>query len=625
MSDDNEISFGLVRRVIAHQAAGDHHHAGLSSSCAEAALSNVQPVASVSATVPVEAAVKPEEGRFPTAGWKGLVAGRLQSALFSVHTMCTYFLDTVVSDGDSSSNFKAIAATDSKSLRLFQRGFVKHIEVVAGENASAGYVFYRAKCEPEMRSSANYKLKLAVKVRPGDVDSEESSADREVERVVFAECMPCPAGKAPRASCKHVAALFFALEEFCRLGYARDVLTCTDILQAWNRPHKRKADPVKASELDWGRSGKGKRRKRTAADLEDPRASDDRGKAVAAAEGVVRRSDLRRSGLAMVMGDFLLHEADESSRRERTMLADLQQVPWKHPEVFNITDDDADGSTPSSAISDECADGSAPSSVMVNNANTNTDLCTSLCRAVSSAASTVPLTEEQWYSKHVAVDATEAKQLLEETMGQASCGAWFKARSVRVTASSVKQILSLKPSTDPANLVRRLTTSASFTTEATTYGRQHEATAVAAYCRLMSKVTGSDVIAQPSGLAIRPDYPWLGASPDGVVADSYGLVEVKCPYTCRSSSFSSVCSSLKSKFFLRATSQGLRLRRNHAYYFQIITQLFVTEASYCDFVVWSPTECHIERIFPDPLFASEYVEKLQYFYFRHMLPSLVKG
>ena len=46
-----------------------------------------------------------------------------------------------------------------------------------------------------MTSAANYKLKLAGKT----VVSEDG--DRQVERVVFAECMPCPAGESPRASC----------------------------------------------------------------------------------------------------------------------------------------------------------------------------------------------------------------------------------------------------------------------------------------------------------------------------------------------------------------------------------------------------------------------------------------
>ena len=67
----------------------------------------------------VKAALMPEESCFPTAGWKGLVAGRLQSAVSTPRTICVYFLDSAVFDGKSSSNFKAIAAMNSKSLCLF--------------------------------------------------------------------------------------------------------------------------------------------------------------------------------------------------------------------------------------------------------------------------------------------------------------------------------------------------------------------------------------------------------------------------------------------------------------------------------------------------------------------------
>ena len=107
-------------------------------------------------------------------------------------------------------------------------------------------------------------LKLAVETKLVD-------DCKAVESVVFAECMPCPAGKAPRASCKHLAALMIGLEEFNLLGYTRNIPTCTDELQTWNRPHQKKSDPRMASEMDWGRKGKSKWRKRTAAELSDPR------------------------------------------------------------------------------------------------------------------------------------------------------------------------------------------------------------------------------------------------------------------------------------------------------------------------------------------------------------------
>ena len=88
-------------------------------------------------------------------------------------------------------------------------------------------MFNWANCEPEMTSGANYKLKLVVKT----VVREDG--DRQVERVVFAECMPCPAGKSPCASCKHVAALMYALQGFSGLGYTQDTVTSTDIHQEW--------------------------------------------------------------------------------------------------------------------------------------------------------------------------------------------------------------------------------------------------------------------------------------------------------------------------------------------------------------------------------------------------------
>ena len=99
---------------------------------------------------------------FPSSGRCSLSAGSLASAIFTMHTMLSYFLDNVSANGESSRNFKAVAATDSKSMRLFQRGFVQKIEIVAGDDV----VFYRARCEPEMRSGSPHKMKLAVATQP---------------------------------------------------------------------------------------------------------------------------------------------------------------------------------------------------------------------------------------------------------------------------------------------------------------------------------------------------------------------------------------------------------------------------------------------------------------------------
>ena len=46
----------------------------------------------------------------------------------------------------------------------------------------------------------------------------------------------CPAGKGPHGSCKHIAAVFYALEDFVKL-FAREELSVaqTEVLAAWNR------------------------------------------------------------------------------------------------------------------------------------------------------------------------------------------------------------------------------------------------------------------------------------------------------------------------------------------------------------------------------------------------------
>ena len=62
-------------------------------------------------------------------------------------------------------------------------------------------------------------------------------------------------------------------------------------------------------------------------------------------------------------------------------------------------------------------------------------------------------TPDDWYARNV------VQQICEETVNRVSREASFKSRTTRVTASQVKQILSLKPTTNLENSVRRRLTS----------------------------------------------------------------------------------------------------------------------------------------------------------------------
>ena len=60
--------------------------------------------------------------------------------------------------------------------------------------------------------------------------------------IVYAAC-GCPAGKGPRGSCKHIAALTYG---FCKIFESQ---TCTDVLQKWNKPRAKKNNPIPVDEL----------------------------------------------------------------------------------------------------------------------------------------------------------------------------------------------------------------------------------------------------------------------------------------------------------------------------------------------------------------------------------------
>ena len=59
----------------------------------------------------------------------------------------------------------------------------------------------------------------------------------------YAEC-GCPVGMGPQGSCKHIASLAFALVDFCKLRTLPDYMTCTDLLQQWNKPLGNHIPPI---------------------------------------------------------------------------------------------------------------------------------------------------------------------------------------------------------------------------------------------------------------------------------------------------------------------------------------------------------------------------------------------
>ncbi len=65
------------------------------------------------------------------------------------------------------------------------------------------------------------------------------------------------------------------------------------------------------------------------------------------------------------------------------------------------------------------------------------------------------------------------------------------------------------------------------------------------------------------------------------------------------------------------------LKRNHDYYYQVIGQLGITKASYCDFIVWTLSDIHVERIYLDACLWDEMKDKLKQYYYTTLGPEII--
>lgn len=166
-----------------------------------------------------------------------------------------YFIERNACDSKGNKDYKNL---NSHAFGLFKHGHVQKIEVALDEEENLLHI--KCECLPEMKKSLKYKICLSM-----------TKSGKCAGKITFASCNPCPAGKAPFASCKHIAALCYGLEEFVRTGRSsRNYQTCTSRLQTWNQPRKRKLDSSSVYEIDFSKKVYGKDSKKPR-ELQDPR------------------------------------------------------------------------------------------------------------------------------------------------------------------------------------------------------------------------------------------------------------------------------------------------------------------------------------------------------------------
>ena len=131
------------------------------------------------------------------------------------------------------------------------------------------------------------------------------------------------------------------------------------------------------------------------------------------------------------------------------------------------------------------------------------------------------------------------------------------------------------------------------------------------------------------GFVVNGMFPWLGASPDFLVHDKhevssqFGLGEVKCPFSKKDQTIKESCTD--PKFCLADIDGEISLKKNHVYFYQVQGAMATLKLQWCDFVVFTNKDLHIERIYFDNiLWETVMVPELTAFYFKYVSPCLNK-
>jgi len=183
---------------------------------------------------------------------------------------------------------------------------------------------------------------------------------------------------------------------------------------------------------------------------------------------------------------------------------------------------------------------------------------------------------------------------------------WFMERMGKFTASTFSDCMGTGKGKDSKftltgqALIREKVTEIltgerkSISGDALDWGTCNEEFAIEAY----EKLRGVSVVESPF-ILLKGHDKWAGGSPDGLIENENGIIEVKCPYI--------------SSNHIEALIDGNIPKKSYArYYTQIQFNILITDVEYCDFISFDPRMKNEEdkvcvvRIDRD----DEYIEKI---------------
>ena len=413
-----------------------------------------------------------------------------------------------------------------------------------------------------MKKNTMYTLRLVLANDSADIE--------------YAQC-GCAAGRGPTGSCKHIAAMCYALEDFYRVHLLPEHVPSTSRLQTWNQPRKRCLDSAASSDIKFVKMEYGKIKRSLKVTPYDP-----------------RPAHLRRT-------------SDEEVKSLRQTLEIKGNVALLHvlPTTGNVT----------SSVHVQRLPLIPRSSIE------------RIQHQVKKSTQPLSLGDIFSFSKQLVDRLTLAPEDIhaveKATRKQHDSRRWHEERYGRLTSSAFGDIVKCR--LYEGHAVRKIyPTHSNLSTSAIQWGRSKESVARQQYEQAL-KQQSPEMSVQQCGVYISNDG-FLAASPDGIICNEegspVGTLEIKCPYTQRNKTIVDACK--KSNFPCEAEEDSVHLKTNHDYYYQVQGQLAILNLTWCDFVVWTVRDMHIERIYFNEKFWKERCyPKLFSFYYGIILPELV--
>ncbi|CAL9689621.1 unnamed protein product [Knipowitschia caucasica] len=235
-------------------------------------------------------------------------------------------------------------------------------------------------------------------------------------------------------------------------------------------------------------------------------------------------------------------------------------------------------------------------------------------------------TAEELWSNLPQYSTEEVSSLEAATREQAVSALWKQHRNGRITASKAHHVWKRMKTQDAEkgchSLVSSITGKAFVNPNipALKYGRVNEPFAVTAYMS-SQKASHSNLKVTQCGLFVMQDHVFAAASPDRLVSCSCcgeGLLEVKCPFSAADQP-----ANVKHVTYLEIVNGKTHLKHMHEYYSQVQYQMGVTKRLWCDFFVYTKSDCFVERILFDETHWLELLTSATDFFKTYICDALV--